>query len=324
MSILVEGVWQDELEYLGGDSEGRFQRKESGFRDWIDADPSARFPAQPGRYRLYVSLACPWAHRALIVRRLKGLEAMIPVTVVDPIMGPRSWHFSRERGCESDPELGSEWLYELYLAADPTFSGVPTVPLLWDCQTRTIVNNESSEIVRIFNSAFDSVGARSEVDLYPESLREAIDAVNALVYDNVNNGVYRAGFATTQAAYEEAYEAVFATLDELERRLGEQRYLCGDSTTEADWRLFTTLIRFDAVYHGHFKCNHRRLIEYPHLWGWTRELYQWPGVAQTVDFDHIKRHYYLSHRQINPTGIVPKGPELTLLAAHGRGDIHGG
>lgn len=318
MAILIDGVWHEELDYLSGDESGRFQRKESVFRDWIEADPLARFPAQPGRYRLYVSLACPWAHRALIVRKLKGLSGMIPVTVVDPIMGPHSWHFSEEAGCDPDPVMQASYLWELYLKADPGFTGVPTVPLLWDTQTHTIVNNESSEIIRMFNSAFDGVGAHSDIDLYPNNLRAAIDAINARVYDAINNGVYRAGFATSQAAYEEAYDALFAALDELEQRLAEQRYLCGDRITEADWRLFTTLIRFDAVYHGHFKCNRQRLIEFPKLWAWTRELYQWPGVAETVDFDHIKRHYYMSHRQINPTGVVPKGPQLDLLLAHGR------
>jgi glutathionyl-hydroquinone reductase len=318
MAILINGVWHDELDYLSGDESGHFQRQESRFRHWIEPDPLARFPAQAGRYRLYASLACPWAHRTLIVRKLKGLESSIPVTVVDPIMGPRSWHFSDASGCDPDPALGAKWLYELYLASDPAFTGVPTVPLLWDTQCGTIVNNESSEILRMLNSAFDTVGARSELDLYPLHLREAIDAVNQMVYDNINNGVYCAGFATSQTAYEEAYDALFNMLDELEHRLSRRRYLCGNTLTEADWRLFTTLIRFDAVYHGHFKCNRQRLTDFPNLWAWTRELYQWPGIAGTVDFDHIKRHYYMSHRQINPTGIVPKGPELALDAPHGR------
>ena len=320
MAILIDGQWHDELDYLSGDKDGHFQRKESVFRDWIEADPDATFPARPGRYRLYVSLACPWAHRTLIVRKLKGLEAMIPVTVVDPIMGPHSWHFSTETGCDPDPEMQAQWLWQLYLAADPHFSGVPTVPLLWDSHTATIINNESSEIIRMFNSAFDAVGAHKDVDLYPLPLRTTIDAINARVYQQINNGVYRAGFATSQAAYEEAYDLLFAALDELEVRLGQQRYLCGPRITEADWRLFTTLIRFDAVYHGHFKCNRQRLSEFPNLWAWTRELYQWPGIAETVNFDHIKRHYYMSHRQINPTGVVPKGPQLDLAAPHGRGD----
>ena len=318
VAIMIDGVWHDELEYLAGDESGRFQRKESVFRAWIEPSATAPYPAQPGRYRLYVSLACPWAHRTLIVRQLKGLEGMIPVTVVDPLMGPRSWHFSDASGGEPDPELGASWLYELYLAADPGFSGVPTVPVLWDSQTRSIVNNESSEIIRMLNSAFDGVGARSEVDLYPENLREAIDAVNSMVYEKINNGVYRAGFASTQGAYDEAYDALFDALDELEQRLAAQRYLCGERITEADWRLFTTLIRFDAVYHGHFKCNRQRLSEFPNLWAWTRELYQWPGIAETVDFGHIKRHYYASHRQINPSGIVPRGPVLDLMQPHGR------
>lgn len=318
MAILIDGTWQDELDYLSGDVSGRFQRQQSQFRHWIESDPLAAFPAQAGRYRLYVSLACPWAHRALIVRKLKGLEAMIPVVVVDPIMGPRSWHFSDAPGCDAEPHKGYRYLWELYLEADPLFTGVPTVPTLWDSVRGTVVNNESSEIIRMFNSAFDGVGARSELDLYPENMRGAIDAVNDFVYDNINNGVYRAGFATTQAAYEEAYEQLFAAMDELEARLGRQRYLCGDRVTEADWRLFTTLIRFDAVYHGHFKCNRQRLVDFPNLWAWTRELYQWPGIAETVDFDHIKRHYYISHDSINPNGIVPKGPLLDLMQEHGR------
>ena len=318
MAILIDGQWRDDLDYLSGDEDGRFQRQQSQFRHWIETDPQAVFPAQPGRYRLYVSLACPWAHRALIVRKLKGLEAMIPVVVVDPIMGPRSWHFSDAPGCDAEPHKGYRYLWELYLEADPLFTGVPTVPTLWDSVRGTVVNNESSEIIRMFNSAFDGVGARSELDLYPENMRGAIDAVNNFVYDNINNGVYRAGFATTQAAYEEAYEQLFAAMDDLEARLGRQRYLCGDRVTEADWRLFTTLIRFDAVYHGHFKCNRQRLVDFPNLWAWTRELYQWPGIADTVDFDHIKRHYYISHDSINPNGIVPKGPLLDLMQEHGR------
>lgn len=323
MAILIDGQWHDELDYLSGDADGRFQRQQSSFRHWIEPDPLAEFPAQPGRYRLYVSLACPWAHRALIVRKLKGLESLIPVTVVDPIMGPRSWHFSDAAGCDPEPHRGYQWLWELYLEADPHFSGVPTVPLLWDTQRATIVNNESSEIIRMFNSAFDGVGARSEIDLYPQYMREAIDAVNRMVYEQVNNGVYRAGFATTQSAYEEAYTQLFAALDELEARLSRQRYLCGDGISEADWRLFTTLIRFDAVYHGHFKCNRQRLSDFPALWAWTRELYQWPGVADTVNFDHIKRHYYISHSAINPSGIVPMGPMLDLLQPHGRDAVLG-
>lgn len=318
MAILIDGQWHDELDYLSGDKKGRFQRQQSRFRHWIEADPLAEFPAQVGRYRLYVSLACPWAHRTLIVRKLKGLEAIIPVTVVDPIMGARSWHFSEAPGCDPDPHKGYQWLWELYLEADPSFTGVPTVPTLWDSQRGTIVNNESSEIIRMFNHAFDGIGAHSEVDLYPEYMREAIDAVNAMVYDGINNGVYRAGFATSQPAYEEAYEQLFAALDELEVRLSCQPYLCGEVISEADWRLFTTLIRFDAVYHGHFKCNRQRLSDFPALWAWTRELYQWPGIAETVDFDHIKRHYYISHHSINPTGIVPKGPMLDLMLPHGR------
>lgn len=302
---------------------GEFVRWESGFRNWVTPDGSpgpsgdGGFRAEPGRYHLYVSYACPWAHRTLIVRALKGLEDLISVSVVHPVMPPESWVFGDYPGATPDPVHGYEKLHQLYAHAAPGFDGVVTVPVLYDKARETIVNNESSEIIRMLNSAFDAFG-RADLDLYPEALRADIDAVNDLVYDNINNGVYRAGFATSQSAYEAAFDALFATLDELEARLATQRYLVGGRITEADWRLFTTLVRFDAVYHGHFKCNLRRIVDYPSLWAYTRELYQMPGVAETVRMDHIKLHYYASHTAINPTGIVPKGPALDFLAPHGR------
>jgi len=303
---------------------GKFVRQESSFRHWVTADGSpgptgeGGFPAAPDRYHLYVSYACPWAHRTLIFRALKGLEQVITVSVVHPLMPAESWVFGDYPGATPDQVHGFRKLHQLYDQCEPGFDGLVTVPVLYDKQRRTIVNNESSEIIRMLNHAFDRWGD-GDVDFYPETLRGEIDAVNGVVYDQVNNGVYRAGFATTQAAYEEAYDSLFTALDELEKRLSTRRYLVGERITEADWRLFTTLVRFDAVYYGHFKCNRRRLIDYPNLWAYTRELYQVPGVAQTVNMDHIKTHYYGSHRSINPTGIVPKGPELDFLAPHGRG-----
>jgi glutathionyl-hydroquinone reductase len=307
-------------------SAGEFIRQASSFRHWVTPEgapgPSGEggFAAEPGRYHLYVSYACPWAHRTLIVRALKGLESVIPVSVVHPLMPPESWVFGEYPGSTPDRVHGFQALHQLYEHAAPGFAGLVTVPVLYDTRRQVIVNNESSEIIRMLNGAFDAWGHRG-LDLYPEPLRAEIDAVNALVYEHVNNGVYRAGFATTQDAYEAAFDRLFATLDELERCLGRQRYLVGDRITEADWRLFTTLVRFDAVYYGHFKCNRRRLIDYPSLWAYTRELYQVPGIAETVRMDHIKRHYYASHRVINPTGIVPKGPELDFEAPHGRDGI---
>jgi putative glutathione S-transferase len=312
-------------------SNGEFVRWESGFRNWVTTDggpgPSGQggFRAEPGRYHLYVSYACPWAHRTLIVRSLKGLEDLISVSVVHPLMPPESWVFGEYPGATPDHVHGFEKLHQLYEHAQPGFDGVVTVPVLYDKQRDIIVNNESSEILRMLNSAFDAWG-RAELDLYPAALRDEIDAVNALVYENVNNGVYRTGFATTQVAYEAAFDRLFATLDELEARLGTRRYLVGDRPTEADWRLFTTLVRFDPVYHGHFKCNLKRLVDYPHLWAYTRELYQVSGIAETVDMDHIKLHYYGSHKSINPSGIVPKGPALDFSGPHGReaiGDLMG-
>jgi putative glutathione S-transferase len=322
VGLLVEGNWQDKW-YDTGATGGRFVRRESQFRHWITADGSdgpsgeAGYRAEAGRYHLYVSLACPWAHRALIFRKLKGLEAMVPLSVVHWLMRAEGWTFAPGPGVVADSINGARVLHEVYTHAQPAYTGRVTVPVLWDKQTGTIVNNESSEIIRMLGSAFDALGA-TPGDYYPQALRGEIDAVNARVYDTVNNGVYKAGFATTQAAYEEAVVPLFDTLDWLEERLSGQRYLCGAAVTEADWRLFTTLIRFDAVYVGHFKCNRRRIADYPHLSGYLRELYQWPGVAETVDFRHIKGHYYQSHTTINPSGIVPVGPDLRLDEAHGR------
>ncbi|MFM9859841.1 glutathione S-transferase family protein [Pseudoxanthobacter sp. M-2] len=315
MGLLVDGVWHDKW-YDTAESGGRFVRKESQFRHWVTADgapgPSGDggFKAEPGRYHLYVSLACPWAHRALIVRSLKGLDDMIGVSVVHWLMRGEGWTFEDGPGVVPDTVNGAERLYEVYVKAQPGYTGRVTVPVLWDRERGTIVNNESSEIIRMFNTAFDGLGAKPG-DYYPEALRPEIDEINARVYATLNNGVYRSGFATTQEAYEEAVNPLFDTLDWLEETLSDGRpYLLGETLTEADWRLFTTLIRFDPVYVGHFKCNRRRIAEYPHLSAYTKRLYEHPGVAGTVDFDHIKRHYYESHRHINPTGIVPVGPDL--------------
>ena len=322
MGLLVDGTWHDRW-YDTSASGGRFVRGDAQFRNWVTADgspgPSGEggFKAEPGRYHLYVSLACPWAHRTLIFRRLKGLEDMIGVSVVNWLMRERGWTFAEAPGVTGDRLHGSDYLHEVYTRGRPGYSGRVTVPVLWDRETGRIVSNESSEIIRMLNSAFDGVGA-APGDYYPEPLRAEIDRINARVYATVNNGVYRAGFATTQEAYEEAVTELFASLDWLEDLLGQRRYLAGERVTEADWRLFTTLLRFDPVYHGHFKCNLRRLADYPTLWGYTRELYQWPGVAPTVDFAHIKGHYYASHGTINPTGIVPLGPILDFGAPHGR------
>lgn len=321
MGRLVKGVWKD-VWYDTSSSGGRFVRESSAFHGTVVDDPAAEYPAAPGRYQLYVALACPWAHRTLIVRRLKQLDAVIGVSVVHPYMGEQGWTFDSYRGATGDPLNGSAYLHQLYTLTDPNYTGRVTVPLLWDRQRRTIVNNESAEILRILNSAFNRWG-NAELDLYPESLRAEIDLINAFVYERVNDGVYRAGFATTQEAYEEAVQALFSVLDELEQRLANQRYLVGERLTEADIRLFTTLVRFDAVYAGHFKCNIRRLVDYPNLWAYARELYQLPGVAETVNFDHIKRHYYTSHPSINPTGIIPLGPQNNWLAPHGRQRLPG-
>jgi glutathionyl-hydroquinone reductase len=322
MGLLVDGKWQDKW-YDTSSTGGRFVRQESQFRNWITEDgapgPSGEggFEAAPGRYHLYVALACPWAHRTLIFRRLKGLESMIGVSIVNPIMGSEGWTFEPDRSMVPDTVNSAIRLYEVYLKANPGYSGRVTVPVLWDKERSTIVSNESSEIIRMFNSAFDRIGA-SPGNYYPADRRDEIDAINDFVYPNINNGVYRTGFATTQDAYEEAVNELFAALDTLEDRLAQQRYLLGDRITEADWRLFTTLVRFDPVYVGHFKCNRRCLREYPGLWGYVRDLYQQPGIANTVDLDAIKRHYYASHETINPTRIVPVGPEIDYTAPHDR------
>jgi putative glutathione S-transferase len=325
MGLLVEGAWREQG-YEAQKTGGRFLRRDSQFRNFVTADGSpgptgkGGFQGEPGRYHLYVSLACPWAHRTLIFRALKGLEDLIGVSVVNWLMAENGWTFDAGPGVLADKINGASYLYEIYRKADPAYSGRVTVPVLWDKKTLSIVNNESSEIIRMLNSAFDGVGALPG-DYYPQALRGEIDAVNARIYDTLNNGVYKSGFATTQSAYEEAVKPLFETLDWLEQRLSRQRYLCGEKVTEADWRLFTTLARFDCVYHGHFKCNIRRIIDYPNLWDYTRELYQWPKVATTVNFEHIKNHYYQSHRGINPAGIVPAGPAIDFTTPHGRGGL---
>lgn len=325
MSLLIEGKLHTDW-FESESQDGEFVRKDSMFRHWITPDgspgPSGEggFPAEAGRYHLYVCYACPWAHRTLIFRALKGLTDLISVDVVHPFMGPEGWHFGEFPGATPDSQYGAQYLHELYTRADPKVSGIVTVPVLWDKKRQIIVNNESSEIIRMFNSAFDDLTGNRD-DYYPAALRAEMDAINELVYDDVNNGVYRAGFATSQAAYETAYERLFARLDELEARLASQRYLVGERITEADWRLFTTLLRFDAVYHGHFKCNRQQLVDFPNLWAFTRELYQWPGVAETVHFDHIKYHYYVSHDWINPTKIVPAGPQIDFDQPHNRDQL---
>ena len=323
MGLLVDGTWQDTW-YDTKSSGGRFQRAEAAFRNWVTPDgapgPSGQggFKATGGRYHLYVSHACPWAHRTLIFRQLKGLTDHITVSVVHPLMKSDGWSFADDYpGATGDTLLGKPFLRDVYRAAEPKMTGRVTVPVLWDKAEGTIVSNESAEIIRMFNSAFDGVTGNTD-DYYPDALRAEIDALNETIYATVNNGVYRSGFATTQDAYEEAVTALFATLDDLEARLATRRYLTGAKVTEADWRLFTTLVRFDPVYVGHFKTNIRRLIDYPNLWAYTRELYQWPGVADITNHDHIKHHYYASHETINPHGIVPVGPVVDFDAPHGR------
>lgn len=322
MGMLVDGVWHD-VWYDTKSTAGRFERSKAQFRNWVTADGSAGptgkggFKAEAGRYHLYVSLACPWAHRTLIFRKLKGLEGLISLSVVDPLMLENGWEFKDRDGATFDHLFGSDFLYQIYLKADPGYSGRVTVPVLWDKQTQTIVSNESADIIRMFNSAFNGLTG-SDGDYCPADLRQEIDALNDVIYDRVNNGVYKAGFATTQDAYESAVAPLFAMLDELEERLATRRYLFGERLTEADWRLFTTLIRFDPVYVGHFKCNIRRIADYPNLSAYVRDLYQTPGVAETVNMRHIKHHYYRSHKTINPTGIVPAGPALDLDRPHGR------
>ncbi|MGF1454110.1 MAG: glutathione S-transferase family protein [Alphaproteobacteria bacterium] len=325
MGLLVDGKWVDQW-YDTKSTGGRFVRQQSAFRNWVTPDGapgpsgSGGFAAEPGRYHLYFAHACPWAHRTIVFRKLKGLEDMIGVTSVDALMADEGWTFGREPGSPADPIHGAGRLYEVYQAADSAYTGRVTVPVLWDKKTGTIVSNESAEIIRMLNTAFNAhlPADKAALDFYPEHLRAEIDAINDYVYDRINNGVYKSGFATTQDAYEEAVTRLFEGLDAMEARLGDARYLMGSTLTEADWRLFTTLVRFDAVYVGHFKCNIRRIADYPNLSGYLRELYQMPGIAQTVRFDPIKRHYYASHATINPAGIVPKGPALDLDTPHGR------
>ena len=322
MGLLIDGQWQDKW-YDTEASGGRFVREDAGFRNWVTADGSAGptgvggFKAEANRYHLYVSLACPWAHRTTIYRKLKGLEDMISLSVVHPFMGDKGWTFAEGAGVIADPIVNASYLYEVYVAAKPDYTGRVTVPILWDKKTNTIVSNESSEIIRMLNSAFDEAGA-TDVNFLPKALLAEIDTINEFVYSAVNNGVYKAGFATTEAAYKEAVVTLFDALDTLEVRLANQRYLLGDTITEADWRLFTTLVRFDAVYVGHFKCNIRRIVDYPNLWGYLRDLYQVPGIAETVSIEHIKAHYYTSHANINPTRIIPVGPVLDFNEPHDR------
>jgi len=313
MGLLVNGQWQDAW-YPTEKTGGRFVRPESSFRNWVTADGSSGYGAEAGRYHLYVSLACPWAHRTMIFRKLKGLEDSISLSIVDPYMGPQGWAFSDAPGCIPDTVNGCTYLHQLYTQVQVDYTGRVTVPVLFDKHSHTIVNNESSEIIRMLNDVFGGSGP----DFFPEELVDEMNAVNAEVYDGINNGVYKVGFATRQTAYEDAFDALFAALDKLEARLSLQRYLLGGRLTAADWRLFTTLLRFDAVYYGHFKCNLRRLVDYPNLWDYLRELYQVAGIAETVNLDHIKIHYYRSHTTINPTGIVPKGPLLDFMLPHTR------
>ena len=323
MGFLVDGDWQD-VDMRTQD--GHFVRRPAAFHNYVTADGSpgptgkGGFAAERGRYHLYVSLACPWAHRTLIFRKLKKLEDVISVSVTVPLFGKKGWEFGTEPGATLDTVNGKSTMADIYVLGDPHYSGRASVPVLWDKKLRVVVNNESSEIIRMLNSAFDAF-TDDRTDYYPADVREEIDRINDLVYSTVNNGVYRAGFATTQSAYEEAARTLFATLDQIEGRLSRQRYLVGRRITEADWRLFTTLVRFDAVYYSHFKCNLRRIVDYPNLSNYLRELYQVPQVAETVNFEHIKRHYYGSHRNVNPTGIVPIGPLIDLSLPHDRGRL---
>lgn len=322
MGLLVDGIWKNQW-YDTKASDGKFVRSRSQFRDWVtkDGHPAEGrergFRAEPGRYHLYVSLACPWAHRTLILRKLKRLEDVISVDIVHHFMGENGWTFLAEDGATGDTLHGSDYLHQIYTRADPAYSGRVTVPVLWDKETGTIVSNESSEIIRMLNSAFDEWGDAS-VDLWPAALRDEIEAINERIYPSINNGVYRAGFATRQKAYEEAYDELFDALDEIEQRLSRGRYLVGERLTEADIRLFTTLVRFDAVYYGHFKCNLRQIRDYENLSNYLRDIYQLPGIAGTVNMLHIKQHYYASHETVNPTRIVPKGPELDFDLPHDR------
>lgn len=309
MGLLVDGVWHDQW-YDTKSTGGKFERKASQFRNWIASD--SVFMPEAGRYHLYVSLACPWAHRTLIFRKLKSLENLIDVSILSPRMLENGWQFDKP-----EPLYNFDCVYQIYTKADPNYSGRVTVPILWDTQRETIVSNESADIIRMFNSAFNTLTGNMD-NYYPEALHHEIDAINAFVYDNINNGVYKCGFATTQAAYDDAFESLFSALDEVEMRLSQQRYLVGDVLTEADWRLFTTLVRFDAVYVGHFKCNRQRIEDYPNLSNYLRELYQYEGISETVNMQHIKEHYYYSHESINPTRIIPKGPKTSFNNVHDR------
>ncbi len=325
MGLLVNGVWQDKW-YDTEETKGQFVRSAAQFRNWVTVDGSvgptgrAGFKAEAGRYHLYVSYACPWANRTLIFRNLKKLEDMISLSVVHWYMTEDGWTFNQGDDVIKDSVNNTEYLRDVYLKADKQYSGRVTVPILWDKHTNTIVSNESSEIIRMFNSAFDHLGAKSG-DYYPEKSRNEIDQINSRTYDTVNNGVYKCGFATSQQAYEDAAVLLFETLDWLEQRLQTQRYLLGDQITEADWRLFTTLVRFDPVYYGHFKCNLKHLYEYSNLWAYTRDLYQQPGISETINMHHIKHHYYGSHNTINPSGVVPLGPEINYLEPHNRANL---
>lgn len=316
MGLLVEGEWKDKW-YDTTSNEGHFKREDAQRRAWIKADGSSDFAPESGRYHLYVSLACPWAHRTLIFRKIKKLEEHISLSVVDPLMLEKGWEFSEGPGCIPDSLYQSQYLHQVYTRYKADYTGRVTVPVLWDKHNDTMVNNESSELIRMFNSEFEAL-TEVDFDFYPPHLREAIDAINDEVYHNVNNGVYKCGFATSQEAYESAFQPLFETLDSIEARLRDQPYLCGDVITEADWRLFTTLLRFDPVYVGHFKCNQRRIHDYEELSDFLRALYQFPGVAETCNMDHIKEHYYRSHTMINPTGVVPKGPRMFLDGPHSR------
>jgi putative glutathione S-transferase len=326
MGLLIEGRWHDQ--WYESSADGAFQREQAQRRNWVTADgepgPTGEggFKAEAGRYHLYVSLACPWAHRTLILRKLKRLESLIDVSVVSWLMLENGWTFDKTHGSSGDKLDDFTYMHQRYTADTASYTGRVTVPVLWDKKLKRIVSNESAEIIRMFNSAFNELTG-NQMDFYPEALRSTIDALNERIYPAVNNGVYRAGFATSQKAYEAAFDDVFAELDHLEQHLGEHRYLAGEYLTEADARLFTTAIRFDAVYYSHFKCNLRRIADYPNLSNWLRELYQWPGIAETVDFAHIKGHYYASHRTINPTGIVPKGPLQRFEAEHDRARLSG-
>ncbi|MBK0329575.1 glutathione S-transferase family protein [Rhodobacteraceae bacterium F11138] len=323
MGLLIDGAWHDQW-YDTESTGGKFERSAAQFRNWITADgapgPSGRggFKAESGRYHLYVSMACPWAHRTLILRQLKGLASHITVSVVHPDMLQDGWTFQTDdHGADGDDLFGLKFLHQIYTRADPAYSGRVTVPVLWDKTLNTIVSNESSEIIRMFNSAFDGITGNTR-DFWPVAMRDAIEEVNTRIYDTVNNGVYRAGFATGQGAYDEAVHALFDSLDWLDQRLKDDRYLMGAHLTEADWRLFTTLVRFDNVYHQHFKCNRMRLIDYPNLWAYTRDLFQQPGIAETVNMQHIVRHYHFSQTSINPHQIIPINPQIDFLAPHDR------